>query len=155
MKTFHELMTAGGIDSYANFIGDSTDYKDWFALLSKTRDSDPLTVSNFECALDLLGRESKNIQVRSFNHWGCGWIETIFVKPNTKEAEIAESIEAALSDYPVLNDEDFSNREWQHKSDYWKLCGMKERIRLCKKARVSIFSARSEYIPENVDQYIE
>ena len=156
MKTFHELMShSGGLDSYANFMGDDEDYKNWYVFLSHSRDSGILTESNFDCALESLGGEGENIQVIRHGHWACGWVEFIAVKPDTKESIIAEEIKSALADYPVLNDEDYFQREWDAKHEYWESMDLKDRIELCVKANQSIFAARSESIPEDVDMYIE
>ena len=69
---------------------------------------------------------------------------------------IGEDIENSLADYPILDEEHFSELEWEEKHEYWEACSIKERVELCRKARTSIFAARrDDEIPENVDMYIE
>ena len=131
------------------------DRQDWLVLpVSRNRDTgDPLTLSNFEMALEALGGESETVEIHRFGHWGVGWFEIILAHPD-RETEVDE-IEGALADYPVLNDEHFSELEWEMKYEAWENEGMRERIRLCDKAGVSIFAARRDEIPEDVDQFIE
>jgi hypothetical protein len=97
------------------------DQQDWLVLgVSKTRDSGPLAQSNFDAALKILDPEedSEDVDTASFNHWGPGWFEIILVKPGTKAHEKAKEIEACLADYPVLDDEDHSRREWEEHSEW-------------------------------------
>ncbi|MDD5225681.1 MAG: hypothetical protein PHV97_00670 [Candidatus Omnitrophica bacterium] len=53
------------------------------------------------------------------------------------------------------SEDDYSRREWAAKGEYWDNCFLEDKIRLCKRARVSIFSARKKEIPRDVDQFIE
>lgn len=89
------------------------EYPDYYKFLGRGRDSDILANSNFECALEQLGGETKrNVIVMRASHWACGWVEQILIhKSAKKKLEIAESIAEALADYPVLDDSDFSERE--------------------------------------------
>lgn len=155
MKTWHESMKTGGIDSYSNFMGDPEEYKDLYVLLSRSRDSDILTESNFDCALESLGGESDNVQVHRFGHWACGWFELLMIKGNTKEFNKAEEIEGSLENYPVLNDSDCFEREWDAKTEYWQEMDLSERIELCVNNDYSIFAAHSQSIPGNLDQCID
>jgi len=90
------------------------DRQDWLVLgVSQNRDSDCLDQSNFDCALKELGGESDYVEVHRFRHWGPGWIEIILIKPTAKKTIAkAEDIERALADYPILDDEDYSRREY-------------------------------------------
>jgi hypothetical protein len=65
--------------------------------------------------------------------------------------KIAEEIESSLENYPVLNEDDFSNLEYEKATKWWAVCGIKERIRICAKYNESIFAARRDEIPENVE----
>lgn len=90
------------------------DQQHWLVLpTSRTRDSDELAESNFATALEILGGEGEDVEVHRFGHWGPGWFEIIIVRPDTDAAAEAASIECALADYPVLDDEDYSRREWE------------------------------------------
>lgn len=120
-----------------------------FVFLGRARDSDLLTESNFECALKAIGGESDTVRVVREGHWACGWVEWIAIhESDTKALDIADDILCALSDYPVLNESDYSEREWDAAQCYWESLDLSERIGLCRDAGLSIFSARSEGIPQ-------
>lgn len=113
METWDELMKQGGMDSYDNYMG-SHDHANHYVCLSRTRDSDALENSNFETALKMLGGESDTVYTLSFNHWAVGWLEHIFIDPTDIDAvRIGTEIQESLQDYPVLDEEDFSRREWE------------------------------------------
>jgi len=148
------------MERYKNFSPTPFDQKgivlheqgDWFVLPTmRNRDSDHLTMSNFDTALRLLGGESDMVEVHRFRHWGCGWFEIIIVKPETESAVIASDIERRIENYLVLDEDDFSEREFFAASEYWKSMSIKERIKVCNKFRVSIFAARHDNIPEEVE----
>lgn len=135
--------------------GDQEGISAWFVLpTGRNRDSDCLAESNFHSALKALGGESETVQVHRFGHWACGWFEIIVVAPDTPAAEKAEEIVDALEDYPIVSEADFSEREWEAKAAYWRACQIAERVELCQKARVCVFAARRDEMPQDVDQYI-
>lgn len=95
--------------------------RDWLVLdVMRTRDSDALEESNFESALGLLrDARARAYEQHSFNHWGCGWFEVILVKPGTVGERVGRDIERRLENYPVLDEEDFSEREWEQRCQSW------------------------------------
>lgn len=99
--------------------------QEWLVLpVAQNRDSGPLEQSNFAVALESLGGESDVVQVHRFGHWANGWFEIIIVDPADKRAvTIAEDIERALEDYPVLDDSDFSEREHEDFLQSWSSFG--------------------------------
>lgn len=122
MRTRREQMTAGGLDGYGNFIGDDSEYRDWFGVVGRSRDSGCLEESNFHAALRMLGGEGDDVRVERYGHWGVGWIEEVYVRPGTGAARVAGEIEAVLENYPVLDDEDFSRRESEAADEAWREC---------------------------------
>ena len=97
------------------------DRQDWLVLgLIRTRDSGPLDESNFASALRILGDESETLEVHRFGHWGPGWFEIILLHPS-RQGE-GEEIERRLENYPVLDDDDFSEREYEAANDIWRDC---------------------------------
>lgn len=114
-------------DTAGAFLGDRGN---WLVVpVIQTRDSGPLELSNFTAALKMLGGEGDNVEVHRFGHWGPGWFEIIIVRPETAEAETAADIERSLEDYPLLDDSDFSEREFQDYQDSWNDWGWKDFIR--------------------------
>lgn len=114
----------------------------------QTRDSGVLDQSNFACYLAGLGGESKTVEVHRFGHWGPGWFEIILIDPNSPAAETARELEASLEDYPVLDEMDWSRREYEATHEAWEGMSMRERIEACSRAGVSIFAARHD-VTEN------
>jgi hypothetical protein len=123
MKTrFQQMTTKGAIDGYSNFIGDDNDYKEWYGVVGQSRDSDCLERSNFETALAILGGESDDVRVERFDHWAVGWIEEVYVRPDSEAYKIAVDIEKRLQNYPVLDEEDYCQKEYEEASEVWANC---------------------------------
>jgi len=124
---------------------------EYYVFLDQHRDSDTLTQSNFQCALEQLGGESETTFIIRENHWAVGWVEWIAIHETDKKAiEIAENILESLNNYPVLDEDDHYEREWEYASKVWNNCfNLKERVELCQEYNVSIFAARHGYIPED------
>lgn len=123
-----------------NYFGDY--YPDYYVGPSISRDSGALEQTNFEAALELLGGEGSGevrnpnydpnekgsdesgnlyqdetipaVRVERFNHWAVGWVEQIFVHKDAEDkVAILQDIEDKLSDYPVLDDDAFSAKEYE------------------------------------------
>jgi hypothetical protein len=116
-------MTAPGFDKWladarrrAEDVAGATgwDLPDGWAIgpVGQHRDSDALDRSNFHAALTAMGGENDYVEVVRFRHWGFGWVEEIAFRMNSEAAEVAHLLAVALDDYPVLDDEDFAEREW-------------------------------------------
>ena len=82
--------------------------ENWYFVISRNRDSDLLGQSNFECALQELGGESETVEVVRFGHWGYGWIE--YLLTDERHGEKVQEIEKRLANYPLLNEEDYTER---------------------------------------------
>lgn len=128
------------------------DRQDWFvAPCSITRDSGPLERSNWRVLnkdFDSIDPDGTDHETHRFGHWACGWFEIILVRPDSACAKSAESWEAALSDYPIACEHDFSEEEEEEANEVWRNCyNLRERVRLCAENRVSIFAARHDYYP--------
>ena len=136
METLKNIIrNPSGFDSFANYMGEiPTD--EWLCLLTRTRDSDLLTESNFETAVQMLGGENENVEIHRFGHWACGWWESLAVKANTQQAKIAEKIEEKLEAYPILDEDDFSEKEHEVAQDVWKNCyNARERVQYIRENR--------------------
>ena len=120
MKTLNDAMTCGGLDSWNNFMGDRS-HDNWYMIGGRSRDSDILEESNFATMLDMLGGESDDVFIYHVGHWACGWIEEILINPDNQDmVKIAQDIEKQLDDYPILNEDDYSERESQDQIETWE-----------------------------------
>ncbi len=101
-------------DSKDNYIawGDDTYLQEWYVAGIKTRDAKILEESNYEMTLQESGGESDNVEVQGFGHSVCGHYDLILVKPDTNQAKILERILETLENYPVLDESNYSEREY-------------------------------------------
>ena len=117
-----------------------TPWDDHYVFLGQTRDSDCLSRSNFIKGLEAIGGETETVHVVREGHWAVGWIEWIAIHKDDFEAlRVADEINAALSDYPVLDEDHYSELESEEAQEVWENCyNEQERI---------------EYIRKNRDQF--
>lgn len=146
LYTWDQMMEKGGpsgFDGYSNYMGD-TSMKDWILCpVSKNRDSDSLQLSNFDTALERLGGETDTVRVHEFNHWAVGWYALILIEPSDIKAICeAERIREDLEDYPVLDEDDYSKREFEDACETWEFLSTRERIEYLKKDGIPCFAAR-------------
>jgi hypothetical protein len=100
------------------------DRQAWLVVpVGQNRDSGPIPQSNFAAALARLGGESDTVEVHRFSHWGPGWFELILVDPASPQAVEAHAIEAALESYPLLDEDDLSEREHEAEGEDWENWG--------------------------------
>jgi hypothetical protein len=110
-----------GWDSYSNYLGEIPE-PEWLCVLTRNRNSDCITESNWRCALKQLGGEGENVTIDRFGHWACGWWEALSVKAGSPEHRIAQEIKSSLSDYLVLDEDDFSQLEDEEAQKVWQDC---------------------------------
>jgi len=163
--TSQNMETWNNPGSYGGFspVGD-------FVVLGQSRDSDVLEQSNYatvfkaltdkaielgcqDSGIDGEGDQSDMVYDYRANHWAVGWVETLLICNNAPQEliDFADEIKAALADYPVYDEDDFSEREWEYATEVWNNCyDISERIELIKQfGNGNIFGARHEYIPED------
>ena len=99
-----------------NYIGES--YNDYYVLLSRHRDSGLIEESNFYSALKMLNGESDTVKVIRASHWAVGWIEVILIHESDKvSVDKGNEIEESLESYPILNEDDFYERESERREE--------------------------------------
>ncbi len=127
-----------------------TPWNGYYVFLGRHRDSDDLSESNYHCALRELGGESETVVTVCESHWAVGWIEWIAIhKSDSKSLAIADDLAGALSDYPVLDETDFSKREWESVCTNWESDSIGDRVENLRRCRMSIFQARRDYFPSD------
>ena len=112
-KLIDQLGSPSAFDSWENYMGERPN-PNLYCVLGRNRDSDLLTNSNWDCAVQMFKDAELDYDITSVGHWLCGWIEYLSVDINDKEAfKMGEQIEASLANYPVLNEEDLCEREYE------------------------------------------
>lgn len=115
-------------DSYAGAHWDGY----YRAPVGRNRDSDLLTQSNWDQQWDALkafradvpGTDEVSPVDVCENHWAVGWVEWVAIhESNGPALREADHLAGALADYPVLDDEDFSRREWEDYEKGWESYG--------------------------------
>lgn len=125
-------------------------WPEYFVFLGQHRDSDSVTRSNFIRGLELIGGESETVQIVRERHWAVGWVEWIAIHESDAAALAeADSIAAALHDYPVVDEDHLSALEWDEACEYWERMSVRERAEYCERAGLSIFAARRDYLPSD------
>lgn len=98
-------------------------WPEYYVFLGRNRDSDDLTESNFACGLEAIGGESETVQIIRERHWAVGWIEWIAIHESDSAAlETARAICDALNKYPVIDEDDWSERESETANTIWRDC---------------------------------
>ena len=150
------------MQTYAEFSPTSFDRKgaflddrqDWLVLpVGRNRDSGEVSNSNFETVEKMLSKaypEGETWETHRFGHWGPGWFEIIIVKPDTDAHRIGMEIAKRLDNYPILDEDDCSRREWEAACRAWENTDKRERIHICAKHTISIFAARRNTIPQDL-----
>lgn len=101
------------------------DRQNWYvAPHTQTRDSGCLARSNFRTQIRRLKEANLEHEVHRFGHWGPGWVEIVLVSPSDSAADTVESLEC--SDYPVLDDSDFSEAELEQEWSEFRSFGERE-----------------------------
>jgi hypothetical protein len=103
--------------------------EDWRVLpCTITRDSDILSESNFAVAQKILDDADVDYAVHRFGHWGPGWFEILVVKPTERGLTLAGEIVCSLATYPILNEEDYSEREYEAQQENWNNWAQQEAV---------------------------
>ena len=115
----------------AGLNGEEYGIEGFRVFLFRSRDSELVDESNFQVGLKAIGGETEYVQVHRFGHWLSGWFELILISPNAPAIiqEKAGEIHCALAGYPVLDDEDLSQREHDAADELWKSLSVQERVR--------------------------
>jgi hypothetical protein len=118
--------------------------------VGQSRDSDCLEQSNFAVMLAALGGESETVIVVRESHWAVGWVDWIAIHESDNAALAKADAQCErLANYPVLDEEDWSRREYEAQCETWENAGLQGRIEYCRRAGVSIFAARRSELPRD------
>ena len=112
----------------SNYMGD--DLSDYYKGPAKGYDADALDKSNFKVALEMLGGEGNGVLVGSFGGFGGGH-EQIFVhKDAADKVAILQDIENKMSEYPVLDDSDYSEMQMEEERESYESWAKQEALKI-------------------------
>ncbi len=96
--------------------------EDWAIVYTHNRDSELFDQSNAaeidKALAPFMEEEDADVRAEHHGHWACGWIDGYAIRVY-RNGQITEAfrayheLAARLADYPVLNEEDFSRREYE------------------------------------------
>jgi hypothetical protein len=101
------------------------DAPQWCLVYTSNRDSGLLDQSNQEAINAILApyleadTDDPDIRSESHGHWACGWVSGFAIRVYAQDGTITPAfrawcgIQARLADYPVLDEEDYSRREYE------------------------------------------
>lgn len=103
---------------------DLDDGENWAILYTHNRDSGLLDVSNAAAIAKALEPftegDDPDVVGEQHDHWACGWIDGFSIRVfRTRSGEITEAFKvyhaltARMTDYPVLDESDYSEREYE------------------------------------------
>jgi hypothetical protein len=134
-----------------SYIG--TTWEGWFSSgFGRSRDSSVLEESNFQVASKTLlalatdNDDESTVQIVREGHWAVGWVEWIAIH-GSNAAALAKARElcAKVEDYPALDEDHWSNLEYERAMDYWESMSLASKVDFCRDCGVSIFAARRSY----------
>jgi hypothetical protein len=98
--------------------------------VGQSRDSDDIEESNFAAMWKALQAVNSEAEIIRESHWAVGWVEWIAIPPSdTAGLTVANELKGKLEDYPILDDDDVSEREMNTANTVWKDCySAKDRI---------------------------
>jgi hypothetical protein len=114
-------------------------YSDWLVTeFDHHRESECRQESNYHVALKKLEDVAIGDEVTElrFGHWAVGWVEHILVRPDTAAHRLAVTLAEKLEDYPLLDEDDHSERQQKAADLTWRDCySEKERIAYIRRHR--------------------
>jgi len=134
-----------------NYAG--AEWPDYYVFLCRHSDCDRLLESNYRSGLRALKEipepddwphDFSPYEEILENHWAVGWVEWIGIhKDAIAHLKCADEIAGKLENYPIIDEDDFSQLETDEANDMWLNCySWKERIKYIRDNR-SQFSFQS------------
>lgn len=125
----------------------------WYEIYGRHRDSKVLDNVNFDLILNELKKTQKDtpkeetsVTIWKANHFLVGWVETIMVHSSDEETCLkADKILEKLEDYPIYNDDIYSESLENESCAYWESMPLIEKVDICRRLGHSIFKARKGY----------
>lgn len=105
---------------------DLPEHQEWLVSpIGHNRDSDECAESNWAyqaTQLEEIDPEGEDHMVGDFGHWACGWFEVVLVRPGSPAHDLVRNLAERLDNYPLLDEDDFSERERESADLIWRDC---------------------------------
>jgi len=162
---------------YAGFSPDGD-----YLMLAQHRESDALDRSNYACAFKALRKACEGLAdapeeplydafpgrdgclsprssgwVYDFraSHPLVGWIEYLLVRKDAPEKvlALAQALADRIEDYPILDEDHYSELEWGEVAQFWSDSSVRDRLEFIRSSgsTVSMFAARRADFPQDDD----
>ena len=138
-------------------------FPDYYTVYGVHRDSSALERSNMIVLCQRLGfseptrvpnwdesePDSPVILTRA-SHFAVGWIDTLRIhKDAYSQLAVADELIGKLQDYPVIDEDHWSELEYSEACEYWAQMSVRERVEYLQRANLSVFGARKYWLPED------
>lgn len=133
-------------------------WEGWYSAgFGQSRDTDTLEASNFQVAWDALRPLSNpdgisddgedgvtDIRIVREGHWAMGWVEWIAIHgSNTKALAVARKLCKRAKDYPVLDEDHWSNLEYTRAMEFWDSLSLSSKVDYCRDSSMIGVTERS------------
>jgi hypothetical protein len=130
------------------------EHGDWLVAMGQHRDSDILTRCNWKVLvrlLDALEVEDAYV-VESESHWAVGWVEHLLINPDCRAAVfIAEAAMKQIEDYPILDEDAWSEMESDEAWEEWKSWGHRDFVDMLER-EFGLSSSTVDLLMESKDE---
>lgn len=134
-----------------------------FLLYARDRDSLPRYESNYHSFMKLMEEEAEKFPepeddgeydqggswVYDFraNHWGVGWVEYLLLRRDAPDElqRLAYETLAALEYYPVLDEENLNDLEYEEAEGCWNFMSDRDKAQYLCRHGISIFAMRRDF----------
>jgi len=124
---------------------------------TRHRESELADQSNWDAHLEALSAadpSGEGFEVVRVGNPFTGWGEHVMVSPDL--AHVVEALRERLENYPLLNEDDYSARQWELACESWDV-SRSERVRMCEYVGVSPINALLSIgrLPDRLRSYLE
>ena len=158
-----ETLTQYAANSVANWakfesfawFGKPEDANNLAIFYTSNRDADSLTRSNHTAITERLSKYEDDVEEISHSHWAVGHVDGFTVRVYNNDGTITAAfeefykIQSELEDYPVLDEQAWSDLESEERAEFWAGLSIRERIDYLARCDMSILAARHNYVPSN------
>lgn len=104
---------------------------------------------------EFIGEEDSFVELHARNFL-VSRIDYLLIHPQHPNLEaIAQAVGYLEEEYPILDEELYSSMCWDAMCEAWQDMRLKDRIEYCTEAGLSMFSARSEDVPEALEETLK